>query len=134
MCNCMSLSCYVVFQSHSTYFSCLNIKQILSRNRLNIWNWSDSNGIRIHDYLVCKRTFNHLAKLTKRLPVWLNIWLFVYELSSCGFESRCCHLNICLTWWYIYNPQLMFYTTRSITHANQQKLNKEKTTREFKSK
>ena len=28
-------------------------------------------------------------------PVWLNGWLFVYQLSGCGFESRCCHLNVC---------------------------------------
>ena len=26
-------------------------------------------------------------------PVWPNSWVFVYKLSSCGFESRCCHLN-----------------------------------------
>ena len=26
-------------------------------------------------------------------PVWLNGWVFVYELSGCGFKSRCCHLN-----------------------------------------
>ena len=26
-------------------------------------------------------------------PVWLNGWVFVYELSGCEFESRCCHLN-----------------------------------------
>ena len=26
-------------------------------------------------------------------PVWLNGWVFVYELSGCGFESRCSHLN-----------------------------------------
>ena len=25
-------------------------------------------------------------------PVWLNGWVFVYELSGCGFESRCSHL------------------------------------------
>ena len=34
-----------------------------------------------HNHLVCKRTLNHLAKL------------FVYELSGCGFESHCSHLN-----------------------------------------
>ena len=22
-------------------------------------------------------------------PVWLNGWVFIYKLSSCGFESRC---------------------------------------------
>ena len=27
-------------------------------------------------------------------PVWLNGWLFVYELSGYGFESRCCHTFI----------------------------------------
>ena len=26
-------------------------------------------------------------------PFWLNSWFFVYELSGCGFESRCSHLN-----------------------------------------
>ena len=26
-------------------------------------------------------------------PVWLNGWVFVYELNGCGFESRCSHLN-----------------------------------------
>ena len=24
-------------------------------------------------------------------PVWLNGWVFVYELSGCGFESSCSH-------------------------------------------
>ena len=24
-------------------------------------------------------------------PVWLNDWVFVYELNGSGFESRCCH-------------------------------------------
>ena len=26
-------------------------------------------------------------------PVWLNGWVFVYELSECGFESSYSHLN-----------------------------------------
>ena len=26
-------------------------------------------------------------------PVWLNGWVFLYKLSSCGFESCCCHLK-----------------------------------------
>ena len=25
--------------------------------------------------------------------VWLNGGVLIYELSGCGFESRCCHLN-----------------------------------------
>ena len=27
-------------------------------------------------------------------PVWLNVWMFDYELSGCGFVSRCSHNNI----------------------------------------
>ena len=26
--------------------------------------------------------------------VWLNGWVFVYELSGCGIESRCCHFTV----------------------------------------
>ena len=26
-------------------------------------------------------------------PVCLNCWVFVYELSGCGFESHCSHLH-----------------------------------------
>ena len=26
-------------------------------------------------------------------PVWVNGWVFVYEVSFCGFESSCSHLN-----------------------------------------
>ena len=26
-------------------------------------------------------------------PVWLKIWVLVYEQSGCGFESHCSHLN-----------------------------------------
>ena len=42
---------------------------------------SDSNGIRTHNHLVCKRTLNHLAKLAS-LTKWLSIrlqtkWLWV---------------------------------------------------------
>ena len=39
---------------------------------------SDGNGIRNHNHLVCKQTLSHLPKM---------------ELSGCGFESLCCHLN-----------------------------------------
>ena len=35
---------------------------------------------------------NLLLKNIKTL--WLNGWVFIYELSSCGLKSRCCHLNV----------------------------------------
>ena len=47
-------------------------------NGRSIWN-----GTRTHNHLIRKRTLNHLAKasLDVRMPVWLNGWVFVYELT-----------------------------------------------------
>ena len=62
-----SMVCYYhvtyVFQSESTLYSCLNLKELLARNKRDICSLSDSNGIRIKNFLVSKRTLNHLAKL-----------------------------------------------------------------------
>ena len=41
-------------------------------------------------------------------PVWLNGWLFVYELNGCGFESTCSHLK-CL----IFSKITLLFKTRS---------------------
>ena len=30
-------------------------------------------------------------------PVWLNSWVFVYELSGCGFKFSCSHLNYAIS-------------------------------------
>ena len=53
------------------------------------------NGIQTqlwtHNHLVRKWTLDHLAKIR---PVWLNGWVFVYELSGCEFESHCCQLRL----------------------------------------
>ena len=40
------------FQSESTLFSCLNVKELLSRSGRDIWGLSDSNEIRKHNHLV----------------------------------------------------------------------------------
>ena len=37
-------------------------------------------------------------------PIWLNGWVFVYELIRCGFESRCSHL---ISLFYIYPIKLI---------------------------
>ena len=65
-----------VFQSESTLCSCLNVKELLAQNRHKFWNLSDCNGTWTHNHLICKL---------------ILIWVFVYELSGCGFESRCSH-------------------------------------------
>ena len=53
-------------------------------------NWNET---RTYNYLVCKRTL-----IQPNWPNWPN-WsfcrnglVFVYQLSRCGFESRCSHL------------------------------------------
>ena len=33
-------------------------------------------------------------------PVWLNGWVFVYEVSDCGFQSCCSHLNFRFCVWF----------------------------------
>ena len=51
-----------VFQSESTLYSCLNVKEFLARNKRDIWSLRDSNGTRTHKQLVRKWTFNHLGE------------------------------------------------------------------------
>ena len=57
------------FQSESTLYSCLNLKELLARNRGEIWSLSDCNGTRTHNPLVRNQTLNHLAKLEFRVPL-----------------------------------------------------------------
>ena len=85
-------SCHVTyaFQSGSTLFSCLNVKELLAGSRCEIWSLSDCNWLEPRITLVCKPTLNHLAKLA----IWRNGWVVVYELSGSRFESSCSHLNL----------------------------------------
>ena len=110
------------FQSESTLYSCLNVRELLAWNRWDIWILSDCNVSGTHKHLVCKRKLSHLVKLAKWLScvvssclygafdclflschvrsyhviwsVWLNGWVFVYKLSGFGFEFRCSHFNL----------------------------------------
>ena len=141
----------LLFQSESTFYICLNVKEHLAQNRCDIWRLSDCNRIRTHNHLVPKRKLNHLNKLIKSLSwvvnaylydafdsmflschvlvsewihtlylpeckrspcskqarylkiddsngtrthnhIWPNGWVFIYQLSGCGFESCCSHL------------------------------------------
>ena len=50
--------------------------------------WHDKNMQPNAPYRkVLTTRLNHLAIW----PVWLNGWVFVYELSGCGFEASCSH-------------------------------------------
>ena len=44
-------------------------------------------------YSQMHRTDKNSEQAPSLRPVWLHGWEFVYELSGCGFESRCCDLN-----------------------------------------
>ena len=50
-----------VFQSESTLYSCLYVKQLHDRNRRDIWSLSDSNGIRTYNQVVRKWMLNQLG-------------------------------------------------------------------------
>ena len=76
----MFLSCSYAFQSESTLYSCLNVKELVSRNRREIWSLSGCNWTRTHKHLVRKRTLN-------------QCWMFVYELSGCELYSSYSHLD-----------------------------------------
>ena len=82
------IACYYhvtyVFESESTLYTCLNVKEVLAWNRRNIWSLSDKNGIRTHNHLVRIRTLNHLASLGKWLSVHLRttrLWVRIPLLS-----------------------------------------------------
>ena len=59
----MSLYYYVTyaFQSESTLYSCLNLKEPPAQNKCDILRLSDSNRIQTHNHLVLKRTLNHFG-------------------------------------------------------------------------
>ena len=46
----------------------------------------------IKTYSQMHRTDKYSQHIWIIWPVWLNGWVFVYELSGCEFESRCSHL------------------------------------------
>ena len=85
-------SCHVTyaFQSESTLYSCLNVKELLARNRREIWSLSDCNGIRTHNHLICKRTLNHLAKLAK----WLSCVVSTYLYGAFDYMFLSCHVRV----------------------------------------
>ena len=75
-------SCHVtyVFQSESTLYGYLNVKELLARGRRGIWSLSDCSWTRTHNQLVYKQTLNehHLAKLAE----WLSVLLWNRLLGS----------------------------------------------------
>ena len=48
----------------------------------------------VRDMVITHTHMHRTDKFSVIWPVWLNGLLFVYELSGCEFESRCCHFFI----------------------------------------
>ena len=78
------------FQSESTLYSCLNVKELLARNRLDIWRLSDCNGTWTHNHLVRKRTLNHLVKMAKSLSCVAYLY-GTFDCIECGFTLKRVH-------------------------------------------
>ena len=81
--DCMLLSCQVRISEWIYTLYLPECQELLARNRCDIWSLSNSNGSQTHNNLVRKRTINHLAKL----PVWVNGWVCVYQLSGWRLDS-----------------------------------------------
>ena len=47
----------------------------------------------VRDMIITYSQIHRTDKHSQHRHVWLNDWVFVHELSGCGFESCCCHLN-----------------------------------------
>ena len=78
------------FRSESTLYICRKVKELLARNRRDIWRLSDCNGTRTHNYLVPKRTLNHLAKVIK----WLSYVVSTYLYGAFHCKLLSCHVRI----------------------------------------
>ena len=70
-------------------FACYINTELLITNFWNFWSGS-SKIIKSLGTYNRNRTYNRFV--CKRKTVWLNGWVFVCELSGCGFNS--CHLNL----------------------------------------
>ena len=78
------------FQSESTVYSCLNVKELLARSRRDIWRLSDCNGIRIQNHKVGKQKLNHLPKLAK----WLSYVVSTYLYYAIGYFFLSSHIHV----------------------------------------
>ena len=82
-------SCHIRVKSNSTLRNCLNIKELCAWKTGVIFEISvTTTGFEATTNLVRQRTLLTIQ------PNWLNDWVFVYKLSSCGFESCCSYWKI----------------------------------------
>ena len=63
------------FQSESTLYSWLNVKELIAPNRHDIRSLTESNFTRTQSHLAGKQTLKHLDKLAKSLSFALTTYL-----------------------------------------------------------
>ena len=95
--------CHVTyaFQSESTLFICMNIKELHAQNRLEIWSLSNSNGIRTHIHLFRRRIFNYLTWLAK----WWSCFVTTYLNSAFHSVLLSCHVRVSEWIYTLYFPE-----------------------------
>ena len=83
-------SCHVTyaFQNEATLYSCLNVKELLTRSRRQIWRLSDCNWTRTQNHLVRKRTLNHLAKLESSCSQLTLIFRACFEQEVAWYSGN----------------------------------------------
>ena len=93
-------SCHIkyAFQSESTFYRCLNVKEHLALNRRDIGSWNDCNGTRTDNHLVRKQTLKHLAKLAKWLSCGVSTYL--YQYPACFVQKVPWHSGNYRAWIY----------------------------------
>ena len=78
------------FQSEFTLYKWLNVNELLASSSGEIWCLSDCNGIGTQNYLVPKRSLNHLAKLAK----WFSCVLSTYLYGACECMFLSCQVRV----------------------------------------
>ena len=84
--------CHVTyaFQSKSTLYSCLNLKELLAWNKREIWKLSDCGWTRTINHLVYKRRHNQFFKLAK----WCRCVLSIYLYGRFDNIFFSCHVHV----------------------------------------
>ena len=53
------------FQSESTFYSCLNVKELFPQKMHDIWYLSDCNVTQTHNHILLKQTHNNIDQQAK---------------------------------------------------------------------
>ena len=82
-----------VFQSESTLYSCLNVKEFLALSRHKICSFLACDWTRTHNHWVHKRTLYHFAIMAKWLRCVVSTYL--YAAFDCMFLT----CQVCVSEW-----------------------------------